>query len=420
MKLSQFGQQLTSDSGIVNLMADLGNALNVNPNLLFLGGGNPAKVDEFELLVSQLLSEIAQDPQALHKLVGVYQSPQGAEDFIQQLSHYFQQHCAWQVADKNIAITNGSQSAFFILINMLAGQAADATQHKHFLFPLMPEYLGYSDQGVADDYFVGAKPQIEEIGPDLFKYKIDFDNLHIDDKVAAICVSRPTNPTGNMITDDELNQLSDLAKQHNIPLIIDCAYGEPFPGIVYQSSNYQWQDHHILVLSLSKLGLPATRTGIVVAHPDLIQRVVKVNTIMSLANGNLGPELMTRMLAQGKVKSICKDMLLPFYQRKRDVLMNALRNELQGLPYRIHQPEGAFFLWLWLKDLPISSADLYQRLKQQGVLVMDGSPFFFALDDAWQHKQECLRLSYCQSDEVIESAAKIIGQEVKALYSKQA
>ena len=49
----------------------------------------------------------------------------------------------------------------------------------------------------------------------------------------AICVSRPTNPTGNVITDDEVEQLDALAQTHNVPLIIDGAYGLPFPGLIY-------------------------------------------------------------------------------------------------------------------------------------------------------------------------------------------
>ncbi len=48
-----------------------------------------------------------------------------------------------------------------------------------------------------------------------------------------ICVSRPTNPTGNVITDEELLKL-DALNQHGIPLVIDNAYGVPFPGIIFQ------------------------------------------------------------------------------------------------------------------------------------------------------------------------------------------
>ena len=82
MSLSRFGQQLTSDAAIVNLMEDLGVALNVNPDVLFLGGGNPAQIPEVEQCVAQHLQKIATNPDVLHKLLGIYQSPRGSETLL--------------------------------------------------------------------------------------------------------------------------------------------------------------------------------------------------------------------------------------------------------------------------------------------------------------------------------------------------
>ena len=48
MKLSCFGEKYTAQSGIVDLMDDLGTALNLNPDMLFMGGGNPSKIPALE------------------------------------------------------------------------------------------------------------------------------------------------------------------------------------------------------------------------------------------------------------------------------------------------------------------------------------------------------------------------------------
>jgi len=40
------------------------------------------------------------------------------------------------------------------------------------------------------------------------------------------------------------------------------------------------------------------------------------------------------------------------------------------LPYHVHKPEGAFFLWLWFEGLPVSSQELYERLKKRGVAII--------------------------------------------------
>ena len=104
------------------------------------------------------------------------------------------------------------------------------------LFPLAPEYIGYADAGLEEDLFVSARPNIELLPEGQFKYHVDFEHLHIGEETGMICVSRPTNPTGNVITDEELLKLDALANQHGIPLVIDNAYGVPFPGYHLQRS----------------------------------------------------------------------------------------------------------------------------------------------------------------------------------------
>ena len=413
MTHSSFARQLTGASGIYDLMEDLGEALNVNPDLLFLGGGNPAQIPQFESTISHHLKTIISDPKQLNKLIGVYQSPQGSEEFIDALVQYFRQHCGWRIGPQNITITNGSQSAFFTLINMLTGQVG--AHQRHMLFPMIPEYLGYFDQGVESNTFRGVLPKIHMLDHQFYKYKVDFDSLSLDDSTAALCVSRPTNPTGNMITAGEVEKLSSMAASNNIPLILDCAYGNPFPGIVYEQIETLWDERNIVVLSLSKLGLPGARTGIVIAEEGLIQNVAKINTIMNLSSGNFGPVLMTSLLNSGALPTLTQNTILPFYRNQRDFMLSKISEYFSDVQYRIHVPEGAFFLWLWFEGLTISSTELYQRLKDKGVLVMDGKHFFYGVDDSYSHANECLRLSYCQSETVIDSALQIIAAELRTL-----
>ena len=413
MKLSDFGRQLTGDSGIVTLMEDLGDALNVNPDILFLGGGNPARIPEFEALIAEELKQIADDPNRLNKLVGVYQSPQGAEDFLDALVAFYRKEMGWNISRKNIALSNGSQSAFFVLLNLLAG--TDAAGARHVCFPMMPEYLGYADQCVSPGLIYGFRPQIEQLNNRQFKYHVDFRALNLKPGTAAISVSRPTNPTGNILQSDEIEHLHKLAVAADIPLVVDCAYGDPFPGVCYEQVKTLWHDNMILVQSLSKLGLPGARTGIVVANEEVISRFVKANTIMCLANGNFGPGIMSSIVASGRLPGIKNQILLPFYRARRQAMLSCIERRFSGLDYRIHVSEGAFFVWLWFPSLPIASAELYQRCKQRGLLIMPGEPFFFGLESPWSHAEQCIRLTFCQSESVIESAIDILAQELESL-----
>jgi len=414
VKLSDFGRVFCGDSGIYSLMEDLGEALNTNPDILFLGGGNPAVIPAFEQRVSEELSRLLDDDNERAKLFGVYQSPQGNAAFLDALADFLNREMDWQVSRENLAVCNGSQSVFFLLLNMFAGAASGA--QRKILLPLMPEYLGYREQVIAPESFTSVRPHIELKGEHEFKYQIDFERLPIDEFTAALCVSRPTNPSGNVVTDAEMAHLNALSIDHNIPLIVDCAYGQPFPGLLYADAELTWTDNSIFVLSLSKLGLPGVRTGIVVAEPDLIQRISRANTVMSLASGNLGPALAARLLKGKLLSQLCSDIIQPFYQKKRATMLRLLSEHLGAVNYRLHRSEGAFFVWLWFPELSISAEKLYQRLKQRNVLVMAGEHFFYGLAEPWEHSRQCLRLNFCQDDRVMDQALAILAEELKRCH----
>ena len=417
MELSKFGEKFSGQSGIVELMDDLGTALNENPDMLFMGGGNPGRIPEVEQVFKARLEKVLADPAQLHSLMGVYQSPQGEKDFRQQIAGLLKQQFGWDLSARNIAISNGSQSAFFVLYNMFAGDMPDGS-HRSIHLPLAPEYIGYRDIGLSENLFTATRPEIELLEDNLFKYHVDFSRLNITDNTAALCVSRPTNPTGNVRTDSEIEHLDSIAGEQGIPFILDGAYGLPFPSIIFNDAKAHWNSNTILVLSLSKLGLPGVRTGIIVASEEIIQAYTKVNTIVSLACGNLGPALASELVASGEILSLSTQQIAPFYRQRAEQTLVWFRQALDDLPYRIHRPEGAIFLWLWFEGLPISSQELYERLKARGVLVVPGHNFFPGMDDNWRHKQECIRVSYAQDAAVVQAGVKIIAEEVAKAYAQ--
>lgn len=416
MRLSTFGEKFTGPSGIVELMDDLGKALNENPDMIFMGGGNPAYLAEVEQVFAQRLQQVLTSPEQTHSLLGVYQSPQGDQELLQELADFFRRHYQWPVTSANFAIANGSQSAFFVLFNMFAGVMSDGSQRQIHL-PLAPEYLGYADCGLSDNLFSATRPTIELLDDQLFKYHVDFSQLQLTQNTGAMCVSRPTNPTGNVLTDDEIAQLSQLAQRQNIPLIIDGAYGLPFPGIIFNDVQPHWDNNTILALSLSKLGLPGVRTGIVIAREDVIQAFSRASTILSLASGNLGPAIAKTLLKDDNLLRLSQQQLAPFYRQGAQQTCQWFHENLTGLPYRIHKPEGAIFLWLWFEGLPISSQELYQRLKKRGVLVVPGHNFFVGISDDWAHKHECIRVSYAGGSDKVKAGVEIIADEVRKVYA---
>lgn len=415
MQLSRFGKKFTSDAGITSLMDDLGNALASGEDIIMMGGGNPGFLPEVEDAFRRRMQQLVDNPALFRRLVGVYDPPQGELEFVQAITAFLNREYGWSLTDKNVALTNGSQSAFFILFNMLAGESADGT-FRRIQLPLIPEYIGYADAGLADDFFSANRPSIELIDDHLFKYHVDFESLAVNTDTAALCVSRPTNPTGNVLTDGEVEGLDLLARKSGVPLIIDGAYGTPFPHLIYGDATPIWNENIVLCLSLSKLGLPAARTGIVVASEEVVKSVSGINAIINLATGSLGAMLALDLVQSGEIKRLSREVIRPVYQQKAERAVALLSQLLVGLPYRIHKPEGAMFLWLWLEGLPVTNRVLYERLKSKSVLVVSGNYFFPGLQGEWSHTNECIRITYSQDDARVEAGIRIIADEIRTLF----
>jgi len=416
MKLSTFGQKFTQQSAINQLMVDLGEAYASNhPDLCMLGGGNPAFIDEAQALFAKEMEALIEN-NLFKNVIGIYDDPHGAKDFRKVLSRFLNEQFSWNISPANISLTNGSQNSFFYLFNALAGEMADGS-FKKVLFPLSPEYVGYADAGLSEDMFVSQRPKIELLENKQFKYRVDFDNLKVDDDVAAICLSRPTNPTGNVITDNELEKLSNLAKAHNIPLIVDNAYGQPFPNVIYTPATLKWDSNTILCMSLSKLGLPGARTGIVIANEEITNLVSSLSGIITLAPNSVGASLVTRIIEDNEMPNLTENIIKPFYKARLDNALSLFDELFADLPVLLHKPEGAFFLWFWLQDLPITTKELYQRLKEKMVFVIPGEDFFIDLDPNWQHTKECLRINYGQPGDVLRKGFNVIADELRLIYS---
>lgn len=406
MKLSRYGHHYTRQSGIIDLMQDLGSALRENPAMVMMAGGNPARIDAAEGWFRQTLQEVLQDSDASHQLLGRYQGPKGDLAVRELLAAQLRADHGWPLTAEHIALSNGGQSAFGILANLLAGESDTGRRRIHF--PLVPEYLGYADVGLTDDFFTGARPLIQLLPDGCFKYGLD-RTAPIPADAAALCLSRPTNPSGNVLTDDEVAFLDAAAQARGIPLILDAAYGLPFPALQYVDSKPYWSENTILLLSLSKVGLPGVRSGFVIARPELIEAFSRANTILNLAVGNLGPALALQLLQQGRLQQFSQEVLQPWYYAKTRAAMQVIGQALQGVPHHFHRSEGAFFLWLWLPTLTTGCQQLYQQLRKAGLLVIPGAASFIGLDAPWQHAIQCLRISCAVDDATLHKGAAILG-----------
>jgi len=416
VQFSDFGKKMSGEAGILSLMDDMGKALAGNRPLAMFGGGNPAHIPAVTAAFKQSLHDILADENRLLAMLGNYDTPQGNEAFIATVRDFFNRRYSWNITAENIAITPGSQAGFFMLFNLLAGRSPEGG--KKILFPLVPEYIGYVDQALEPDCFVSRRPEIEKVGDHEFKYRVDFDALHLNDDIAAICVSRPTNPSGNVVTDEELEHLAALAIENDIPLLVDNAYGLPFPGIVTAAAQPNWNDHIVHSFSLSKIGLPSSRVGIFVGPAELMRALTSANAIMNLANPSFGQYLARRLIEDDEILRISEAYIKPYYFERADKMRELITDHFPAdLPWRLHAYEGSYFFWLWLEDARRSSKDLYGYLKERGVIIVPGEYFFPGQDvSEWSHAHECLRLNFARPDAELQAGIPLLAEAIRYAY----
>ena len=416
MEISDFGKKLTERSGILSLMDDLGRPLPEGVTPYPLGGGNPARVEEVERLYEDRMKAMLESKEFL-SVISAYDAPQGRMTFLKDIASYFSKRYGWPVSERNIAVTSGSQMSMFFLFNLFSGRYGEG--EKHILFPLMPEYVGYADQSIYRNMMRSVPSRLEYYDDHSFKYILDkgavSSYLDEHDDVGAIAFSRPTNPSGNVLRDDEVQFLSSEAERHGIPLIIDNAYGLPFPSIIFSDAHITWNENIILSMSLSKIGLPSIRTGIVVASEEVIEALSNINAIVSLTAGSFGQALAGSLIASGELERISRDVVMPFYKEKSARCREYINTYFKGTDYYYHRSEGSIFIWLYLPGLRISSLEFYQKLKEKGVVTVPGEYSFYGSEEQLEgnayphpHYDKCLRLNYSADDECVRNGIRII------------
>jgi len=415
MKFSDFGKHFSGYSSITHLMDDLNEGLS-QENVIMLGGGNPASIAEVTVIINKTLRRLMERGEIARSLAN-YDGPQGNDAFIDTLVQFFNEQYGWNISRQNIALTNGSQSSFFTLFNSFAGTAGRIK--RKILLPIVPEYIGYNDLGVEDNIITSQQPKISLLENQLFKYEIDFEHLEVDETTGMICVSRPTNPSGNVLSDAECQHLDEIARSSDVPLLVDNAYGTPFPNIIFRDVQPFWNDNTIVCMTLSKLGLPGARTGIVIANVDIIKQFSNMTAITSLAPGSIGPVVVNQMMRDKVLLPMCDQVIRPFYQQRCNYALQLLIDEVADQRLHIHKPEGALFLWLWFEGLGITTAELYQRLKQKGLLIVPGEYFFPGQEDAGEHGKSCIRMNYVQSEQDMKKGIEILANELRVCWESR-
>lgn len=413
---SLWATRLRQNQGIRSLMEDLGQVTG-HPDEILLGGGNPAHIAEAEEIFAETFLTLAKD-RNLTALLGDYQAPIGNDRFRSLAAEYLSPHLDAKLTKDNIAFFNGSQNAYSYLLNIHSGKMTDGS-FKKILLPIVPEYIGYADQSIEADAFVATKPEVIPTGSHRFRYGLNQTEFNLSN-VGCVALSRPTNPTGNILSLKDIHWIEERTEKISIPLLIDLAYGNPFPNLIGEEEPVAYKEGRTLSLSFSKIGLPGVRLGIIISNPDTIETLSSYAAVGNLAVGNLGVYMMDLLFRKDILPVLAKNILRPFYDQKREVAISILESEFQkqGVEYEIHDPLGGFFLWIRFPNLSVSNHKLYHLCKDKRLFIVSGHYFFPGLNSDFSHTQDCIRLTYCRKEEELARGAYILAEIVASHQTK--
>jgi len=418
--LTQFGNQMSNLTGVRAIMKDIIETLRAGQGQEFinLSAGNPVILPEVEQLWRDCTAQLL-DSSEYGEVVCRYGSSQGYDRLIDAIANDFNQRYNLNLTERNILITPGSQSIYFYAANAFAGYTESGAL-KQVVLPLSPEYTGYGGVSLIPEAVVAYKPSLEiDESAHRFKYRPDFSQLSINQDTGCVIFSRPCNPTGNVLTNEEVQKIAYLAAPFDVPVLIDSAYAPPFPALNFTEMTPLFGENILHCMSLSKAGLPGERVGVVIGDPQLVGVLESFQTNMCIHSPRYGQAIAARAIASGALADIATNVIRPHYQHKFEVIENTLDQSMpKDLPWFLHRGEGAIFAWLWLKDLPISDWELYQQLKQVGVIVVPGSSFFPGLREDWSHKHQCLRISLTATDAEIETGMQRLAKLVQQVYQR--
>ena len=240
-------------------------------------------------------------------------------------------------------------------------------------------------------------------------FKPDFETVTslITDRSRVIIINSPNNPTGSVMTYDELKTLGKIAVENDLIVISD----EVYEKITYdQTKHYCFatfpdqRERTIVVNSFSKTyAMTGLRVGYALGPKELISSMTLAQQFV-VASVNSPAQYAATAALEGDQKFIA-NMVSEFDIRRR-LICNGL-NETKG--FRCNLPEGAFYVFPNIEDFETKSLDFSQFLaKEARVVTTPGSAF-------GRQGEGFLRLSYSTSSENINEALHRIEQATQKL-----
>lgn len=336
--------------------------------------------------------------EALQQARTHYTPALGLPELRESIAGWYQSYYGVNVAPERIVVTPGASGALLLVF----GALLEAGQKVMLADPGYPCNRHFAR-------FVEAQANSVPVTADN-RYQLTAEHVHQhwDEQTRLALVASPSNPTGTVLSKDELQTLSDAVKQHDGTLLVD----EIYHGLTYdefQAPTALAVDNDAFVInSFSKFfGMTGWRLGWLVVpegYTEVMDRLAQ--------NLYLAAPTMSQYAALAAFEQNTLDILeqrRQTLQQRRDALLPALREIGFDMPIK---PQGAFYLYadcssLLSEKVPDSMALSKHLLKNAGVAITPGLDF-----GDFKAEQHC-RFAYTTSEQRLLEAAERIGRAIE-------
>lgn len=299
-------------------------------------------------------------------------------------------------SDSEILITVGASEAIHLI------WSAFLDHDEEVMIP-SPFYGSYGYQVVCSDSKFIEVPVLKD---GIIKYDIQEFESRITDKTKLIMINSPCNPTGYVMSDDEIQSIADFAIKHDLIVISDECYDHfVFEGKFKSIASLPGMKERTLVVnSTSKtFSMTGWRVGYVMGDASFIETMQNIHEHLAICP--------TSFAQEGAIKAYTEEIqeteaMLAEYKRRRDYLVNAL-GKMDKISF--YEPQGAFYIFMNVEKTGQSGGDFcLGLLNQKGIALASGDCF----GKQWSNY---VRLSYCCSMEDIVEAMKLMEEYINSI-----
>ena len=331
-----------------------------------------------------------------------YSRSEGSEAYRIKLVKYYKKH-EIEVSANDIIITTGGSEALLFTI----GSIMDPEDEVIIPEPFYANYNGFSAaQGV------NVVPVVSELESNFALPTIEAFEALITKKTKAILICNPGNPTGYLYSQEEIYQLTKLAKKYDLFLISDEVYREfTYDGEKHHSimSFKGLEQHAIMIDSVSKrYSMCGARIGCLVTKNKDVYK-----TALKFAQARLSPPTFAQIASEAALdtpNSYFKSVI-DEYAERRNVLIEQLQ-KIKGV--KVAKPKGAFYC---IVELPVHDADAFSqwlleefRVQNQTIMIAPAAGFY-ATKGLGQNQ---VRIAYVLKKEDLIASVNILKKGLEA------